>query len=117
MSHEALCGEAFDALGEANRRAVVELLRAGDRSARELADALRAARRRFAVDARQPSNVDSLRVQGRMPAEAESATTRSSVRSAYPGVCIPPPPDLKCRDIPHRGFLARRSDPHNFREQ
>src|SRR3954452_19442608 len=33
-------GDPFDALGDANRRAIVELLRAGDRSVRELADAL-----------------------------------------------------------------------------
>ena len=35
-----LPGDPFDALGDANRRAIVELLRAGDRSVRELADAL-----------------------------------------------------------------------------
>jgi DNA-binding transcriptional ArsR family regulator len=32
--------DPFDALGDANRRAIVELLRDGDRSVRELADAL-----------------------------------------------------------------------------
>jgi DNA-binding transcriptional ArsR family regulator len=32
--------DPFDALGDANRRAIVELLRGGDRSVRELADAL-----------------------------------------------------------------------------
>jgi DNA-binding transcriptional ArsR family regulator len=35
-----LQGDPFDALGDANRRAIVELLGAGDRSVRELADAL-----------------------------------------------------------------------------
>jgi DNA-binding transcriptional ArsR family regulator len=35
-----LPGDPFEALGDANRRAIVELLRAGDRSVRELADAL-----------------------------------------------------------------------------
>src|SRR5690349_13445049 len=35
-----LPGDPFDALGDANRRAIVELLRSGDRSVRELADAL-----------------------------------------------------------------------------
>jgi DNA-binding transcriptional ArsR family regulator len=35
-----LPGDPFDALGDANRRAIVELLRTGDRSVRELADAL-----------------------------------------------------------------------------
>ena len=33
-------GDPFDALGDPNRRAIVELLRDGDRSVRELADAL-----------------------------------------------------------------------------
>src|SRR5919107_6126382 len=33
-------GDPFDALGDPNRRAIVELLRTGDRSVRELADAL-----------------------------------------------------------------------------
>ncbi len=32
--------EAFEALGDPNRRAIVELLRGGDRSVQELADAL-----------------------------------------------------------------------------
>jgi DNA-binding transcriptional ArsR family regulator len=36
----ALTGDPFDALGDPHRRAIVELLRAGDRSVRELADAL-----------------------------------------------------------------------------
>src|SRR4051812_39013728 len=35
-----LPGDPFDALGDANRRAIVELLGGGDRSVRELADAL-----------------------------------------------------------------------------
>jgi DNA-binding transcriptional ArsR family regulator len=35
-----LAGDPFDALGDANRRAIVELLGAGDRSVGELADAL-----------------------------------------------------------------------------
>lgn len=34
---------------------------------------------------------------------------------AYPGVCIPPPPpDLDCGDVPHRGFTVRGSDFHRF---
>ena len=33
-------GDPFEALGDPNRRAIVELLRAGDRSVRELADEL-----------------------------------------------------------------------------
>ena len=35
-----LAGDPFDALGDPNRRAIVELLGAGERSVRELADAL-----------------------------------------------------------------------------
>src|SRR3954454_10488033 len=37
---DPLPGDPFDALGDPNRRAIVELLGAGDRSVRELADAL-----------------------------------------------------------------------------
>ena len=40
MVLDALPGDPFDALGDANRRAIVELLRAGDRSVPELADDL-----------------------------------------------------------------------------
>jgi DNA-binding transcriptional ArsR family regulator len=40
MTLEALSGDPFDALGDPNRRALVELLRSGDRSVRELADEL-----------------------------------------------------------------------------
>jgi DNA-binding transcriptional ArsR family regulator len=36
----SLSGDPFDALGDPNRRAIVEQLRAGDRSVQELADAL-----------------------------------------------------------------------------
>jgi hypothetical protein len=35
--------------------------------------------------------------------------------SAYPTVCIPPPPpDLDCGDIPYRRFTALSPDPHRF---
>jgi DNA-binding transcriptional ArsR family regulator len=37
---DALAGDPFDALGDPNRRAIVELLGGGDRSVRELADEL-----------------------------------------------------------------------------
>jgi DNA-binding transcriptional ArsR family regulator len=40
MPLAGLSGDPFDALGDPNRRAIVEQLRAGDRSVRELADAL-----------------------------------------------------------------------------
>ena len=40
MTLHALSGDPFDALGDPNRRALVELLRSGDRSVRELADRL-----------------------------------------------------------------------------
>jgi DNA-binding transcriptional ArsR family regulator len=36
----SLSGDPFDALGDPNRRAIVEELRAGDRSVQQLADAL-----------------------------------------------------------------------------
>jgi DNA-binding transcriptional ArsR family regulator len=37
---DPLPGDPFDALGDPNRRAIVELLAAGDRSVQQLADAL-----------------------------------------------------------------------------
>ena len=40
MTLDALSGDPFDALGDGNRRAIVELLRSGDRSVQQLADAL-----------------------------------------------------------------------------
>jgi DNA-binding transcriptional ArsR family regulator len=40
VSLQALPGDPFDALGDPHRRAIVELLRGGDRSVRELADEL-----------------------------------------------------------------------------
>jgi DNA-binding transcriptional ArsR family regulator len=40
MPLHALNGDPFDALGDPNRRAIVELLRAGDRSVGELTEAL-----------------------------------------------------------------------------
>jgi DNA-binding transcriptional ArsR family regulator len=40
MPLHALSGDPFDALGDPNRRAIVELLAAGDRSVSELAGAL-----------------------------------------------------------------------------
>jgi DNA-binding transcriptional ArsR family regulator/uncharacterized protein YndB with AHSA1/START domain len=40
MALEALPGDPFDALGDEHRRAIVELLRHGDRSVQQLADAL-----------------------------------------------------------------------------
>jgi DNA-binding transcriptional ArsR family regulator len=40
MALHALSGDPFDALGDPHRRALVEMLRSGDRSVRELADEL-----------------------------------------------------------------------------
>jgi DNA-binding transcriptional ArsR family regulator len=40
MQLAGLSGDPFDALGDPHRRAIVEQLRAGDRSVQELADAL-----------------------------------------------------------------------------
>jgi len=39
-THSAAGGDPFEALGDPNRRAIVELLRSGERSVQELADAL-----------------------------------------------------------------------------
>jgi micrococcal nuclease len=44
------------------------------------------------------------------PALAQNDCDRS-----YPDVCIPPPPpDLDCSDVPHRGFRVIGDDPHRF---
>jgi DNA-binding transcriptional ArsR family regulator len=40
MTDQALAGDPFEALGDPNRRAIIELLAGGDRSVQELADAL-----------------------------------------------------------------------------
>ncbi|MEN3307898.1 MAG: hypothetical protein V7603_4100 [Micromonosporaceae bacterium] len=40
MSSPGLAGDPFEALGDPNRRAIVELLGAGERSVREIAEAL-----------------------------------------------------------------------------
>lgn len=40
MAAPALDGDPFDALGDPNRRAIVELLRSGGRSVREIAETL-----------------------------------------------------------------------------
>src|SRR5215204_1531438 len=40
MTAKAVSGDPFDALGDPNRRAIVELLGTGGRSVREIADAL-----------------------------------------------------------------------------
>lgn len=40
MGKQAVGGDPFDALGDPNRRAILELLGAGGRSVREIADAL-----------------------------------------------------------------------------
>ncbi|MDQ2935080.1 MAG: metalloregulator ArsR/SmtB family transcription factor [Chloroflexota bacterium] len=40
MPHPPAAGDPFDALGDPNRRAIVELLGAGERSVQEIADVL-----------------------------------------------------------------------------
>lgn len=50
------------------------------------------------------------------PSEIESDAAASTLcDSAYPDVCIPPPPpDLDCGDIPHTNFSVLPPDPHRF---
>lgn len=49
------------------------------------------------------------------PSGTGARTDSGGCDAAYPGVCIPPPPpDLDCGDVPHRGFPVRGSDPHRF---
>jgi endonuclease G, mitochondrial len=44
-----------------------------------------------------------------------TATQTGNCSSAYPDVCIPPPPpDLDCKDIQHKNFKVLPPDPHNF---
>lgn len=48
-------------------------------------------------------------------ADSPTDSSPGSCDPAYPGLCIPPPPpDLDCRDIPHRRFQVRAPDPHRF---
>lgn len=40
---------------------------------------------------------------------------RGGCDPSYPTVCIPsPPPDLDCKDVPHRRFKVVGADPHGF---
>ncbi|MBD0335945.1 MAG: hypothetical protein ICV62_10685 [Cyanobacteria bacterium Co-bin13] len=46
---------------------------------------------------------------------ATPTLAQRSCDPSYPDVCIPaPPPDLDCKDIPHRNFRVVGSDPHRF---
>ncbi len=43
------------------------------------------------------------------------STARAGCDPSYPDVCLPPPPpDLDCRDVPHRRFRVLPPDPHHF---
>ncbi|MCS7285562.1 MAG: thermonuclease family protein [Anaerolineae bacterium] len=47
--------------------------------------------------------------------EATPTPVASACDPSYPEVCIPsPPPDLDCKDIPHRRFKVLPPDPHHF---
>ena len=42
-------------------------------------------------------------------------TIQTSCDPSYPDFCIPPPPpDLDCKDIPHKNFKVLQPDPHGF---
>ena len=48
-------------------------------------------------------------------ATSAQATTAAACDDSYPDVCIAPyPPDLDCRQIPHRRFRVLQPDPHRF---
>ncbi|HSH80557.1 MAG TPA: thermonuclease family protein [Herpetosiphonaceae bacterium] len=52
---------------------------------------------------------------GQNPPPALTTPPRAGCDAAYPTVCIPsPPPDLDCRNIPHRNFRVLPPDPHRF---
>lgn len=43
------------------------------------------------------------------------SSASSGCNPAYPTVCIPsPPPNLDCKDIPHRHFRVVSPDPHQL---
>lgn len=47
--------------------------------------------------------------------QSPQPTPNQNCDPSYPDVCIPPPPpDLDCGDIPHRGFRVLPPDPHRF---
>jgi micrococcal nuclease len=48
-------------------------------------------------------------------APAPAPATGGRCDPSYPGVCIPPPPpDLDCKDVAHKGFTVVGADPHRF---
>lgn len=50
-----------------------------------------------------------------VPPEPTSPPPQANCDPSYPDVCIPPPPpDLDCKDIPHRRFTVLQPDPHRF---
>ncbi|HVM17192.1 MAG TPA: thermonuclease family protein [Gaiellaceae bacterium] len=49
------------------------------------------------------------------PAPAPPPSGGGRCDPSYPDVCIPPPPpDLDCKDVPHKGFRVVGADPHRF---
>jgi micrococcal nuclease len=49
------------------------------------------------------------------PAPAPAPVAGGRCDPSYPGVCIPPPPpDLDCKDVAHKGFTVVGADPHRF---
>jgi uncharacterized protein YraI len=48
------------------------------------------------------------------PVVVQPTARNNNCSSAYPGVCIPPGPDLDCKDIPFRRFTVLPPDPHRF---
>ncbi|MER3537617.1 MAG: nuclease [Thermus sp.] len=63
------------------------------------------------LEAQRQARSKGLGVWGR----AATGTEKGRCDPAYPEVCIPPPPpDLDCKDIPHRNFRVLPPDPHRF---
>ena len=48
------------------------------------------------------------------PVVVQPTARNNNCSASYPGVCIPPGPDLDCGDIPYDGFVVLPPDPHNF---
>lgn len=48
-------------------------------------------------------------------ASVPQGLAQANCSPAYPTVCIPPPPpDLDCKDVPHKNFQVKAPDPHRF---
>jgi micrococcal nuclease len=45
---------------------------------------------------------------------APSTVAQNNCSPAYPDICLPPAPDLDCKDIPEKNFRVLPPDPHKL---